>query len=316
MFEEPGPAHLVFSFGTLLDPQVQQELFSRQVPVIPDSLVGHGITDVPIDDPDVVRLSGLAVHRGLVRDEEQEVAGGILALTDEELGAADEYEVSAYARRRVMTAGRGMVWAYVDARPLAVAQRIGLVGDSIAYGRTDERGGWAHEVATVHIGANERQHRFFNLAIPGITARELSVFAADEVRRRRCDTVLVACGVNDLIHDQAGPDDVVARLESLVRQLESSGVRPVVMGPLWNDEKRIAGEFGAELATSALEETNARLSSWAGETHRDFIDVYGILRDRTEVLSDGLHPDADGHRDIAAFVIATQWGPRSAVHDG
>lgn len=79
---------------------------------------GAGFVEVPIDDPEVIAASGMSVHRGLVRKIDSSVEGGVLTLSDEQLAQADQYEVSAYARRRVKLTDGRVVWAYVDAHAL------------------------------------------------------------------------------------------------------------------------------------------------------------------------------------------------------
>ena len=72
--------------------------------------------------------------------------------------ALSQGSLTANVRRR-NSHPRQRAVAYLDARPLRSAARIVIVGDSIAYGRCDPQGGWAAQLATAHIGANETQHR-------------------------------------------------------------------------------------------------------------------------------------------------------------
>lgn len=99
---------LLFSFGTLTLEAVQWQLFGAQVLGEAAVLAGHDVVEVQILAPDVVGLSGSAVHRGLSRREGASVQGKVLELTAEQLAAADADEVDAYVRRRVrLTDGRG-----------------------------------------------------------------------------------------------------------------------------------------------------------------------------------------------------------------
>ena len=95
-------SRIAFFLRTLTLPAVQESLFSTPVPQAPAVLLGHGLIDVEITDPAVVRLSGLSVHRGLARRVEGSVDGTVLTLTAQQLAAADAYEVDAYTRRRVL----------------------------------------------------------------------------------------------------------------------------------------------------------------------------------------------------------------------
>ncbi|MCB5276025.1 hypothetical protein BJG92_03580 [Arthrobacter sp. SO5] len=297
-----APSELVFSFGTLLDEKVQQSLFGYRVNMLEDFLIGHGTTEVVITDLDVIAKSGKKVHLGLVRREGDTVSGGLLALSPDELAAADAYEVDAYARRRVPTGAHGQAWCYVSADSLDVAERIALIGDSIAYGRCTRDGGWAARVASRHITRDEENNRFFNLAWPGATMLEILDAAEAEVAARRADTVLVAAGINDLLHAdgrggaQVG-QDVIARLESFCEAMEPQGRRVVVMSPNWVDTTLVPCLDLGEILD--LRET---LRSWSERTFRDFLDTWDVLADRPALFSDGLHPTAEGHRLLAEVV--------------
>lgn len=295
------PADL-FSFGTLMLPAVQDSLFGGPVPQAPALLLGHGVVDVSITDPEVIRLSGSDLHRGLARRVEGEVAGAVLSLTDEQLAAADAYEVDAYVRRHVLVSFPGdgaaapsTAWAYVAADPLASAERIAVVGDSIAFGLSDPDGGWAGHLARQHGNADGR--RFWNLAVPGLTLRELDRHVDAELTLRRVDTVLIGVGINDLRADPqpADPTEVVAGMDSLCARLEVGGRRPVVLTPLWLDAPRADADFGMHVRLEDAAEYRDRLLAWSEETHRDVIDLWPVLEDRPERFTDGVHPDAEGH---------------------
>ena len=109
---------LLFSYGTLRQPEVQRELFGEVVASSPDTLHGWVEREVVISDPEVVRLSGSAVHPALVRGEGQPIAGAVLELTDAQLAAADAYEVSDYARAEVTLASGRATFVYVWAGSL------------------------------------------------------------------------------------------------------------------------------------------------------------------------------------------------------
>ena len=190
--------HLLFSFGTLLDAPVQQHIFGQRIPSVQASLEGSGFVEVPIDDPEGIAASGMSVHRGLVRKIDSSVEGGVLALSDEQLAQADQYEVSAYARRRVKFTDGRVVWAYVDAHALVAAERVAVIGDSIAYGRSDAKGGWARDLQLAHIVGRDERYRWWNLAIPGFELAHLEENMVPEVSLLQVDTVIISAGINDL----------------------------------------------------------------------------------------------------------------------
>lgn len=112
------PAHqLLFSYGTLRQPEVQLDTFGRLLDGEDDTLPGYTTDYIEIEDRRVVDLSGLSVHpvvrpTGNARDK---VMGTALRVTEDELDAADEYEVSLYLRVPVTLASGRAAWVYVSA---------------------------------------------------------------------------------------------------------------------------------------------------------------------------------------------------------
>lgn len=101
--------------GTLQLPEVQLDTFGRLLSGEDDVLPGYRLEWVEIDDDRVAQLSGLDSHPILRRtdDPRDRVFGRVLALTPEELDAADEYEVSLYRRVSVQLASGIRAWVYV-----------------------------------------------------------------------------------------------------------------------------------------------------------------------------------------------------------
>jgi len=106
---------LLFTYGTLQQPEVQLDTFGRVIDGEPDVLSGYTIDYVDIDDPRVVEVSGRRNHpilraTGSALDK---VVGRALALTQDELDAADEYEVDHYHRERVTLDSGRSAWVYI-----------------------------------------------------------------------------------------------------------------------------------------------------------------------------------------------------------
>ncbi|RSM45594.1 gamma-glutamylcyclotransferase [Actinoplanes sp. ATCC 53533] len=107
-------AELLFSYGTLRQPAVQQSLFGRAVPTADDVLPGFRLDVVVITDPRVVATSGSDRHPILRRGGDGDsVDGACLELSPAELAAADEYEVDDYVRVPVTLGSGRPAWAYV-----------------------------------------------------------------------------------------------------------------------------------------------------------------------------------------------------------
>jgi Gamma-glutamyl cyclotransferase, AIG2-like len=106
---------LLFSYGTLQQPEVQRANYGRLLDGTPDVLVGYSLEALAIADPDVVRVSGKAVHT-IARfsgDPSARVEGVRFELTEAELAATDEYEVDAYARTEVVLESDVRAFVYV-----------------------------------------------------------------------------------------------------------------------------------------------------------------------------------------------------------
>jgi hypothetical protein len=107
---------LLFSYGTLQNPDVQLDTFGRLVAGEDDALPGFTVDYAEIDDPRVVGLSGNSIHpivrpTGSALDK---VTGRALWVTEDELDAADEYEVELYRRIEVRLQSGRPAWVYVS----------------------------------------------------------------------------------------------------------------------------------------------------------------------------------------------------------
>ncbi|WP_228479270.1 gamma-glutamylcyclotransferase family protein [Microbacterium atlanticum] len=108
-------SQLLFTYGTLQHPDVQLDTFGRLLDGDDDALPGYTVDYAEIEDRRVVDLSGLSVHP-VVRETGNpldKVVGRALRVTDEEIEAADEYEVALYRRISVVLASGRRAWVYV-----------------------------------------------------------------------------------------------------------------------------------------------------------------------------------------------------------
>lgn len=109
---------LLFSYGTLQQPNVQLATFGRELSGTADALVGYEQSLVAIDDPEVVRTSG-RTHHPIVKytgDATARVSGTVFEITTEELEHADRYVVSAYKRVAAPLLSGRTAWVYVDTK--------------------------------------------------------------------------------------------------------------------------------------------------------------------------------------------------------
>ncbi|MEU4162109.1 gamma-glutamylcyclotransferase family protein [Actinoplanes sp. NPDC026670] len=108
---------LLFSYGTLRDPAVQQANYGRELAGSDDRLPGYTVNLLEITDPQVLAISGQTHHPIVVEtgDRNDSVAGTVFEITDAELIATDGYEVDDYRRQLTTLASGKQAWVYVQA---------------------------------------------------------------------------------------------------------------------------------------------------------------------------------------------------------
>ncbi|MFI1993864.1 gamma-glutamylcyclotransferase family protein [Actinoplanes sp. NPDC020271] len=108
---------LLFSYGTLQDPAVQRANFGRELEGRAAALPGYAQRLLAITDPEVLATSGQTHHPIVVEtgEETDQVLGTVFEVTDEELTAADKYEVDDYHRVLLSLDSGVRAWVYVSA---------------------------------------------------------------------------------------------------------------------------------------------------------------------------------------------------------
>lgn len=108
---------LLFSYGTLQDKPVQLANFGRELVGQQDAMLGYSVSWVEITDPDVLATSGKTHHPIVAPNAEIDasVEGIVFQINEQELAAADAYEVSDYKRVSVALASGLTAWVYVQA---------------------------------------------------------------------------------------------------------------------------------------------------------------------------------------------------------
>lgn len=106
---------LLFTYGTLQSPEVQLDTFGRLLHGEDDVLPGYTVDYAEIEDQRVGELSGQSVHPILraTGNTLDKVVGTVVEVTEAELEASDEYEVTLYRRVSVPLASGRDAWVYV-----------------------------------------------------------------------------------------------------------------------------------------------------------------------------------------------------------
>ena len=107
----------LFSYGTLQQPEVQLANYGRELAGRPDALIGYRLEQLVIDDPNVVELSGKAVHTiaRATGDTADRIAGTVFELSEAELRSTDAYETQAYSRIEVVLESGRSAFVYAAA---------------------------------------------------------------------------------------------------------------------------------------------------------------------------------------------------------
>ncbi|MEO8369096.1 MAG: gamma-glutamylcyclotransferase family protein [Candidatus Solibacter sp.] len=112
---------LLFSYGSLQQPDVQRSTFGRLLQGYADELPEYEPSLVEIEDVTAAAAASGATHYANVTfngRSDSRVSGTVFEVSDVELAAADGYEKIANYRRIAATLASGtQAWLYVDGRP-------------------------------------------------------------------------------------------------------------------------------------------------------------------------------------------------------
>jgi hypothetical protein len=111
------PEELLFSYGPLQDPTLQQSVFGRQLAGEDDQLYGYTLTMLEPTDARPRRQPGRHPIMMMTGQPEDRVDGTLYHVSQKELQQADTIEATDYKRDRVKLASGKIAWAYIDAKP-------------------------------------------------------------------------------------------------------------------------------------------------------------------------------------------------------
>ncbi len=108
-------AEYIFSYGTLRESRVQNELFGRRLTGNSDLLTGYRLREYEITDLDFVGRGGDERQQTLIetRESRDTVEGTVFEITYDEILLVDEYEPSEYRRVEVTLASGKEAWVYL-----------------------------------------------------------------------------------------------------------------------------------------------------------------------------------------------------------
>lgn len=195
--------------------------------------------------------------------------------------------------------------------------KIVVLGDSIAYGKWDEQGGWVQRLRSyIDKAFNIEQNKnlqVYNLGIPGEVTTRLIERAQKELsdRIKLADTgknnlVIVAVGINDTNNDnwmtgkKTTPGDFKNNIKDIVSTINLIECKPIILGLTPIDEKKYSERFPNRLENKIIKEYDQYLSEVSKSIEVPYIALFDALitQTYTSTLIDGIHPNSNGHEMI------------------
>jgi lysophospholipase L1-like esterase len=206
----------------------------------------------------------------------------------------------------------------------AAALLIVALGDSVTYGVRPDGAVTAQQTFCAQVEAALRSKNIdasiLNRGVPGDnTQRMLARFERDVISHRP-NLVLVMAGINDSAWVDAGPRartsprvplaEFARNLQEIVGRVRDSGGRVLLLTPNPISRAYVYSNVGyysshdmnEELAryVSAVRETGRQMAVPVADVFADWM-TSGMSLD--SLLLDGIHPNAEGHRRIAATLL-------------
>jgi acyl-CoA thioesterase I len=181
----------------------------------------------------------------------------------------------------------------VPARPVSATERVIVaLGDSLTagFGVAPEEA-WPALIET-RLKREGYPYRVVNAGVSGDTTAG-GLRRVDWVLRNRPDVAVVALGANDGLRG-LGTDAMEANLRGIVERLQAGGARVLVAG------MEVPPNYGAAYAR-AFRGVFPDVARRTGAALMPFL-LDGVAADPRLNLSDGIHPNAAGHRAIAEHV--------------
>ena len=184
-----------------------------------------------------------------------------------------------------------------------------VLGDSIAYGAWDERGGWVDRLrAFLHeraIRSGFAEYYFlYHLAIPGNTMTDVLRRLSAEAGAREPHLIIFAVGINDARWRDGARTPYVDEPEfrrnvsGLIAEARRYTDKVVFVGLTPVDEdKTMPYEPGIYFENEDIRRYDAILRELARASGAEYIKMYDAISPADD-LKDGLHPNARGHEKM------------------
>ncbi|MFA5856916.1 MAG: GDSL-type esterase/lipase family protein [Candidatus Pacearchaeota archaeon] len=198
-----------------------------------------------------------------------------------------------------------------------MAKTICVFGASTAYGKGDnEKGGWVNRLRL----SLEKENNVivYNFGIIGETTRELIERFTNDCYSRNPDIIIFAIGDNDSSYvDREGNnrveiDEYELNIEELIKKAKEFTDKIVFVGLKKVDEERtmpLTWKKNIYFKNKNIIEYDERLRHVTKAEDIHYLSIFDSLELRD--LSDGLHPDKNGHHKISVkvkdFLVRNKW---------
>jgi acyl-CoA thioesterase I len=196
--------------------------------------------------------------------------------------------------------------------------RVLIFGDSITQGFWDVDGGWVNRLRKHYdqkmINRTDDPPTVFNLGVSGDSSAEVLARFDNETKARSKEdlTFVIAIGVNDA-RTKAGvnfsdTNQYRQNLEGILQLARKYSDKIMFVGltPCVEDRTNPVGWGSTGYTNTRIREVDTALREFCEANHLPFVEIFepfNLAQSSTELLPDGLHPNAAGHKLIADIVL-------------
>lgn len=177
--------------------------------------------------------------------------------------------------------------------------RIGIWGDSIAWGAADhEMGGWVSRLRHYLDNGSQERPGVYNLGVGGDKVADVIERFDVEYGARKPEIIILAVGINDSPHDnhpEGTPLDIFEKkFDELVSRCHAVSKKLIVVGPTNVDDNHADHHGYSDIGTKPYANVIQKI---ANQKRLTYVDLWGVIT-KDDLKLDGLHPESAGHEKI------------------
>lgn len=180
---------------------------------------------------------------------------------------------------------------------------ICIFGASITWGANDaECGGWADRLKTHFWQKNDFETNVCNCGVSGDKVEDVLKRFDVEAAARKPDKIIFSVGINDSSHSTNPQGTPLEQFKKDYLELVTKAevfAEDIMFVGLTNVDEFIEKK---NYKNSSVEQYNKIMKEIAEEKGFKFVDLFGSLT-KEELIPDGLHPNAAGHKKIFEKIL-------------